>query len=362
MPKAKIESNETAHFKNIPETYTDQDIRNILSEFGNITDFSINREKSMGSVSYSTLGAVQRVIQKLNGKRMEEQTFLIYETNDKKRANLYSNLYVGNIDASVTEEEIREVFEKFGEIDSLLLPTRNVPDGTGKFTAVRKNHVFINFKDSKTASNVIKEMDGRYYWDRNLSIDYYDKEMKKRNTEKLSNKTTPTVQNLAHDFMQAMMMMASTMSNSGMRGGRGGYNNAPNSGYRGSNNSYRGRGGGGGGRGNQRGRGSRGSHRGGSSGYHVRSQYESHKPMMSHGMGPPPMTGMGMPSAPPMSMQPMPISHPPPQYSHHETSMPSHPAPTQPMHHSIPTPVAIPSQMPEMSGEPEDSSDKVKTT
>ena len=153
----------------------------MLGAYGTISAFHVNRENGTGMVTYSNVGVVHKAIQGLNGRNLDDQTFFISETIDKKKkVTTYNNLYVGNVDPNVTENEIREVFEKYGEIESLLMPTRTVAGDDGEKQTVRKNHIFIVFKDSKVASNVIKELDGRYIWNKNLDIDYYDNDRKKQ--------------------------------------------------------------------------------------------------------------------------------------------------------------------------------------
>ena len=188
-------------------------------------------------VTYSNAGVVNKAIQGLNGKKLDDQTFFISETIDKKKkVTTYNNLYVGNVDPKVTEAEIREVFEKYGEIESLLMPTRTIIGDSGEKQTIRKNHIFIAFKDSKVASTVIKELDQRYIWNRNLDIDYYDIDRKKN----AASRKAPAMAispSQTQDLMN-VMINAFSMVLGNMRGGRGGYNSAPSSGgYRGNQNS-----------------------------------------------------------------------------------------------------------------------------
>lgn len=286
---------------------SDDDLYKMLGAYGVISAFHVNRENGTGMVTYSNIGVVHKAIQGLNGRKLDDQTFFISETIDKKRkAATYNNLYVGNVDPNVTEKEIREVFEKYGEIESLLIPARTVINDAGEKQSIRKNHIFIAFKDSKVASNVIKELDQRYIWNRNLDIDYYDNDRKKLAAAKKAPATG--ISSAQTQDLMNVMMNAFSMALSNMRGGRGGFGPSSNSGgYRGnSNSSYNNRGPRAS-RGTNRGtRGGRGGPRGAPpSQYNVRSQYENKQMMPSH-MAPPPMTSM-QPPMPPMQppMAPM---------------------------------------------------------
>jgi len=311
--KPRTLSTESATFKNFPTSYTEEEAYKMLSEYGQIAELNLDQATGTGTVSYSNHGSVTKAIQGLNGKKLEDQTFLISDNSEKKKkATQYNNLYVGNVDPNVTEEELRQEFSKYGEIESMLRPTRKITEFNGESKTVNKTHVFVSFKDSKAASDVIKELDGRSVWGRPLDINYYDPEAKLGPNAKSKQNANQQMQDLAQSFMQAMVMAASMATN--MNRGRGGYG-GPSQGYRGSNPNYRG-----GSRGtrgvNRGGRGSRGTMRGGPpGGYQVRSQYEQKPPMMGAHI-PPPMTGM-----PPMGYTP--AMHPAHSTHPHSMQVPS---------------------------------------
>lgn len=261
-------------------------------------------------VTYTNTGVVSKAIQGLNGKKLDDQTFFISETIDKKKkVTTYNNLYVGNVDPKVTEAEIREIFEKYGEIESLLMPTRTDVGANGEKQTVRKNHIFIAFKDSKVASTVIKELDQRYLWNRNLDIDYYDNDRKKN----AASKKAPAIGISPAQTQELMNVMINAFSVvlGNMRGGRGGYNSASSSGgYRGNQNSSYNRGSRGTNRGTRGTRGGRGAPRGAPTSQYnnVRSQYENKHMMPTHMMAP--MSAMQPPipqMQPPISQMQPPI-------------------------------------------------------
>ena len=308
--------NESASFRNVPESYGEQELLNLFEGYGTVKDIRINQESNSGTVYFSSPGSVQRAVQALNGKALVMNNIFYISQNDDqtRRATQYNNLYVGNIDPSVTEDELRKVFSQYGEIESLLLPTRRIKGESGQPSKeIRKNFIYISFRDSKAASNVIKEMDSRTYWGRDLDIDYYKDRDSRRPPGNISygyrnNRDGNSVggQNLVQDFANAMMAMMTQFNAMNMRG-RGGYG-GPSSGYRG-NNPYRNTRGNN--RGGTRGNRGRGSMRGGGY-YPARSQYEHPKTMMPNTMSFPPMGSMG--SMPPMSQPPMsqpPMTQPP---------------------------------------------------
>lgn len=65
-----------------------------------------------------------------------------------------SNLYVKNLDETVTEQDLRSVFEKFGEIVSvkIMMDDKDPPQSKG--------FGFVSFKDGEQANKAISEMSG----------------------------------------------------------------------------------------------------------------------------------------------------------------------------------------------------------
>merc|ERR1719486_1415663 len=67
----------------------------------------------------------------------------------------FANVFVKNLDEAVTEEQIRTLFEKFGEITSLAL-MKNEDGGS-------KGFAFINFQDMETAKKAVEEKNGHEF-------------------------------------------------------------------------------------------------------------------------------------------------------------------------------------------------------
>lgn len=322
--EAKDPVNQSAKFLNIPENYGREELITLFSSFGTVSEVKLNDDGDSGVVFYSTPGSVTKAVQTLNGKVMDGgKVFMVSaDKNAEKHNNTqYNNLYVGNVSTYATEEEIRGVFSKFGEIESLLLPTRKIKNEAGELVDIRKPFIFISFKKSKNASDVIKELDTRTYWGKDLDIDYYDPNRKKTNKEKYNPSSTaaPSAPNqgVANEFFSAMANMMTQFSNMNMRG-RGGMGGQGGN-YRGGQSSnYRGRGG----RGNPRGRGGqRGGHRGSNNYYNVRSQYDQPKPQYNGYPGAGVQSYGSMPPAMAPATQPMQA----PSYVQPEVSMPQPP-------------------------------------
>jgi RNA recognition motif-containing protein len=202
---AKASSIESAKFSNVPTQYSEEYMKNLLSKYGVVEEISLDVDERTGTVSYSKYGAVAQAIQDLNGKTLGDKVFIISDTSEKrKNTNKYNNLFIGNIGPDVTEKELREKFGEFGEIESLLRPTRKITEN-GENITINKNHCFLSFKDPKNASDVIKAMDNQYFWNRKLEVDYY-----KAKDQMAQKNQSDNTANMAEAFMQ---MMVSTMGN-----------------------------------------------------------------------------------------------------------------------------------------------------
>lgn len=63
-------------------------------------------------------------------------------------------LFVGNLPFNVTEDQLKEIFEKYGEIKSLKLIT-------DRETGRSRGFAFVEFAEKDSANNAIKEYNGQ---------------------------------------------------------------------------------------------------------------------------------------------------------------------------------------------------------
>ena len=73
------------------------------------------------------------------------------------------NIYVGNMTFDVSEDELREAFEQFGEITEVRL----IMD---KFSGKSKGFGFIEMPSKEEAEKAIEEMNGKEFKGRDLSV------------------------------------------------------------------------------------------------------------------------------------------------------------------------------------------------
>lgn len=63
------------------------------------------------------------------------------------------NIFVGNLNYSITEDDLREIFEEYGELSSVKLIT-------DKFTGRSKGFGFVEMSDDTEANKAIEELNG----------------------------------------------------------------------------------------------------------------------------------------------------------------------------------------------------------
>ncbi len=63
------------------------------------------------------------------------------------------NIFVGNLNYSITEDDIKEIFEEYGELTSVKLIT-------DKFTGKSKGFGFVEMADADEAKKAIEELNG----------------------------------------------------------------------------------------------------------------------------------------------------------------------------------------------------------
>jgi len=73
------------------------------------------------------------------------------------------NIYVGNLDFKVDEDDLQKVFEEYGTVSS----TKIITD---KFTGRSKGFGFIEMDDDESANKAISELNGSQFENRDLVV------------------------------------------------------------------------------------------------------------------------------------------------------------------------------------------------
>ncbi|CAN7097734.1 unnamed protein product [Brassica rapa subsp. narinosa] len=164
------------YVKNLSESMSDEELKKVFGEFGVTTSCVIMRDgegksKGFGFVNFESSEDAAKAVEALNGKTFDDKEWFVgraqkkserenelkqkYEQSLKEAADKSqgSNLYVKNLDESVTDEKLREHFASFGTITSCKV----MRDPTG----VSRGSGFVAFSTPEEASRAIAEMNGK---------------------------------------------------------------------------------------------------------------------------------------------------------------------------------------------------------
>ncbi|XP_058466038.1 U11/U12 small nuclear ribonucleoprotein 35 kDa protein-like [Malaya genurostris] len=87
-----------------------------------------------------------------------------YKPNEKVVGDPYHTIFVGRLDYAVSEEKIRELFERFG----LIIRCRLVRDIE---TGLSRGYAFVEYKRRRHAKRAIEEMHGRVVNGKEILVD-----------------------------------------------------------------------------------------------------------------------------------------------------------------------------------------------
>ena len=137
------QENCSIYIKNIPEKYTKLDeLKKLFSKFGKITFSKMfkDNDRYFAIIMYSDAESAHKAKEELNDKKLDEKdelplyvdslqkkserkrmlTTKIIENNNKlNQENKDCNLYVKNLPRELTEEKMKEIFSKVGEVKSV---------------------------------------------------------------------------------------------------------------------------------------------------------------------------------------------------------------------------------------------------
>ncbi|KAF2020667.1 polyadenylate binding protein [Aaosphaeria arxii CBS 175.79] len=155
--------------KNLDVAIDNKALHDTFAAFGNILSCKVAQDeagnsKGYGFVHYETAEAATNAIKHVNGMLLNEKKVFVGHHIPKKdrmskfeemKAN-FTNIYVKNVDTEVTDDEFRELFEKYGQITSASL----AHDDSGK----SRGFGFVNYirhEDAATAVDNLNDSDFR---------------------------------------------------------------------------------------------------------------------------------------------------------------------------------------------------------
>lgn len=173
MSKTKFNN---IYVKNLSESTSEDDLRKTFGEYGTITSVVVMRDadgksKCFGFVNFENPEDAARAVDALNGKKFDEKEWYVgkaqkkserevelksrFEQTVKEQVDKYQgvNLYVKNLDDTIDDEKLKELFSDFGTISSCKV----MRDPSG----ISRGSGFVAFSTPEEASRAIAEMNGK---------------------------------------------------------------------------------------------------------------------------------------------------------------------------------------------------------
>ncbi|OWM79210.1 polyadenylate-binding protein 2-like [Punica granatum] len=164
------------YVKNLSEATTEDDLNKIFGEFGAITSVVVMRDadgksKCFGFVNFESADDAARAVDALNGNKFDDKEWYVgkaqkkserevelkhkFEQTMKEAADKFqgANLYIKNLDDSIDDEKLKELFSPFGTITSykVMRDPNGISRGSG----------FVAFSTPEEASKALSEMLGK---------------------------------------------------------------------------------------------------------------------------------------------------------------------------------------------------------
>ncbi|KAF2291078.1 hypothetical protein GH714_019653 [Hevea brasiliensis] len=165
------------YVKNLSETTTDEDLKKIFGAYGTITSAVVMKDQNgksrcFGFVNFQNPDSAAAAAEKLNGatinddkvwyvgraQRKAERESELKAKFEQERIRRYeklkgANLYLKNLDESINDEKLKELFAEFGSITSckVMLDHQGQSKGSG----------FVAFSTPEEASRALNEFNGK---------------------------------------------------------------------------------------------------------------------------------------------------------------------------------------------------------
>ncbi|KAK4340217.1 hypothetical protein RND71_041679 [Anisodus tanguticus] len=162
--------------KNLSEATLEEDLKKAFGEFGVITSIAVMKDedgksRSFGFVNFENAEDAARAVEALNGHKFDNKEWFVGRAQKKSEREMELkhrfeqsaseavdksqglNLYIKNLDDSISDDKLMELFSPFGTITSCKV----MRDPSG----VSKGSGFVAFSTPEEASRALSEMNGK---------------------------------------------------------------------------------------------------------------------------------------------------------------------------------------------------------
>ncbi|KAK1265005.1 Polyadenylate-binding protein 5 [Acorus gramineus] len=154
--------------KNLDESIDNKALHDTFGAFGTILSCKVatdsnGRSKGYGFIQYDQEEEAQRAIDHLNGMLLnDKQVYVGLFVRRQERSVKFTNVYVKNLAETITDEEMNNLFGKYGPITSAVV----MRDATGK----SRGFGFVNFQNPDDAASAVDNLNGSTFDDKVLYV------------------------------------------------------------------------------------------------------------------------------------------------------------------------------------------------
>ncbi|KAM7482487.1 hypothetical protein LguiB_007070 [Lonicera macranthoides] len=164
------------YVKNLSGATSEEDLNKIFGEYGPLTSVVVMRDgegnsKGFGFVNFENADDAAKAVEALNGQKIDQKEWYVgkaqkksereqelkgrFEQSVKEAVDKSQglNLYIKNLDDSVGDDKLKELFSSFGTITSCKV--MRDPNGTSKGSG------FVAFSTPEEASRALSDMNGK---------------------------------------------------------------------------------------------------------------------------------------------------------------------------------------------------------
>jgi polyadenylate-binding protein len=200
--------------QNLDKSIDNKALYDTFCAFGNILSCKIATDPSgesrgYGFVQFERDESAQSAIDKLNGmlindKKVYVGPFVRKQDRENVSSNVkFSNVYVKNLSETVTDDELKEMFGKYGTITSAVV----MRDSDGKSRCFG----FVNFENADDAAQAVQELNGKVFNDKEL---YVGRAQKKSEREmELKEKFEKNIQEVTEKFQNTNLYLKNLEDN-----------------------------------------------------------------------------------------------------------------------------------------------------
>uniref|UniRef100_A0A7N0T425 RRM domain-containing protein n=1 Tax=Kalanchoe fedtschenkoi TaxID=63787 RepID=A0A7N0T425_KALFE len=181
--------------KNLSQTATEEDLQKVFGEFGSISSVAVMKDgegksRCFGFVNFENAEDAAKAVGALNGKTFDDKEWFVGKAQKKSEREVelrgrfeqsrketvdktYGlNLYIKNLDDSIDDEKLKELFSEFGTITSNKV--MRDPNGVSRGTA------FVTLSQTDEASKALAEMNGKMVGNKPLYVAFAQRKEDRR--------------------------------------------------------------------------------------------------------------------------------------------------------------------------------------